>query len=117
MQLEINIGFIFDETQPFARSSTFDKLPVFEDFYLIIMKVSKHLKMIFVPAFVKCRLDTCHYYTQDNLIQKLQIVQNCAARLIMKGRKYDHITPVLQEPFTGFALTNALCLKFCFSPI
>ena len=41
-----------------------------------------------VHEIVKCGLDTCHYYTRENLIQKLQIiVQNCAARLIMKGRK------------------------------
>ena len=28
---------------------------------------------------------------------KLQRVQNAAARLLTSSRKYDHITPVLQE--------------------
>ena len=45
-----------------------------------------------VHAFVNCRLDICHYYTLANLIQKLQRVQNCAARLIMKERTFDHVT-------------------------
>ena len=72
-----------------------------------------------VHEFVKCGLDTCHYYTRENLIQKLQIiVQNCAARLIMKGRKwYVTTSPRYYENLTGSGLTNALCLKFCFSPI
>ena len=34
--------------------------------------------------------------TTEEPYPKLQRVQNCAARL-MKGRKYDHITPLLRE--------------------
>ena len=34
--------------------------------------------------------------TTDQL-NRLQRIQNCAARLIMKKRKYDHITPVIYE--------------------
>ena len=34
--------------------------------------------------------------TADQL-NRLQRIQNCAARLIMKKRKYDHITPVIYE--------------------
>jgi len=30
-------------------------------------------------------------------IQRLQSVQNYAARLVMQARKYDHITPILQK--------------------
>ena len=30
-------------------------------------------------------------------LQRLQNVQNCAARLITRTRKYEHITPVLQR--------------------
>ena len=33
----------------------------------------------------------------DKLIEKLQLVQNAAARLVTGTRKYDHITPVLQQ--------------------
>ena len=59
--------------------------------------LSDEIVKTLVYEFVKCRLDNCHYYTREKLIQKLQIVQNCAARLIMEGRKYDHITPILRE--------------------
>ncbi len=30
-------------------------------------------------------------------INKLQIVQNAAARVLTRSRKYDHITPILQS--------------------
>ena len=30
-------------------------------------------------------------------LQRLQYVQNIAARVVCQGRKYDHITPMLQE--------------------
>ena len=33
----------------------------------------------------------------DKYLQKLQRVQNACARLIMCGRKYDHVTPLLRE--------------------
>ena len=52
--------------------------------------------------------------TREDLIQKLQIiVQNCAARLIMTGRKCDHITPVQRE-LHRLRVNDAFCLKFCF---
>ena len=48
-----------------------------------------------VHALVTSRLDYCNallYKSKKCLIQKLQRVQNTAARLITKIRKYDHIT-------------------------
>ena len=53
-----------------------------------------------IHAFVTCRLDygnalLCGY--PGTQIQKLQRVQNVAARLISGRRKYDHITPVLKN--------------------
>ena len=35
--------------------------------------------------------------TSDSNIKKLQLVQNFAVRMITGARKYDHITPHLQE--------------------
>ena len=35
--------------------------------------------------------------TAEKNIKKLQVVQNFAARIIANTRKFDHITPVLQE--------------------
>ena len=54
----------------------------------------------FVHAFITCRLDNCNsllYGLPKHLIQRLQRVQNCAARLVLNGRRHDHITPMLKE--------------------
>jgi len=53
-----------------------------------------------VQAFISCRLDYCNsmfYGITDDLMSRLQSVQNAAARLVSGARRYDHITPVLQE--------------------
>ena len=53
-----------------------------------------------VHAFVSSRLDYCNsllYGVSDELLQKLQVIQNAAARVVTGVRKFDHITPVLRE--------------------
>ena len=53
-----------------------------------------------VHAFISSRLDYCNsllYGINDGLLKKLQAVQNAAARVTTKTRKFDHITPVLRE--------------------
>ena len=39
----------------------------------------------------------CYNGLPCGLLHKLQLVQNCAARLILGGGKYEHITPLLRE--------------------
>ena len=54
----------------------------------------------FVHAFVSSRLDYCNsllYGVSNELLQKLQVIQNVAARVVTGARKFDHITPVLRE--------------------
>ena len=51
-------------------------------------------------AFISSRLDYCNslrYGITDGLLQKLQSVQNAAARLVTGARRRDHITPVLHD--------------------
>ena len=53
-----------------------------------------------VHAFVTCRLDNCNsllYGLPKHLVHRRQLAQNCAARLILCGRKHDHVTPLLRE--------------------
>ena len=53
-----------------------------------------------VNSLITSRLDFCNSalagITSDQL-NRLQRVQNSAARLVVKKRKYDHVTPILKE--------------------
>ena len=52
-----------------------------------------------VHAFITNKLDLYNILLAGiplRLLQKLQLVQNAAARLIMQARKYDHVTTLLK---------------------
>jgi hypothetical protein len=60
------------------------------------MKAAEQL----VHALVTCRLDNGNsllFGLPDVLLSKLQRVQNTAARIVTRTKRYDHITPVLQR--------------------
>ncbi len=51
-----------------------------------------------IHAFMTSRLDYCNTLSggcSACLINKLPIVQNAAARVLTRTRKYDHISPVM----------------------
>ena len=53
-----------------------------------------------VQSFVSTRLDYCNSLMNgiaDGLMQRLQAVQNVAARLITGARRRDHISPVRRQ--------------------
>ena len=65
-----------------------------------------------VQYLVCSKLDFCNslYYGLPSFqIQKLQRIQNVAARLILKQKKFEHITPTLIELHW---LPVTYCLKF-----
>ncbi|KAF7641688.1 hypothetical protein LDENG_00274780, partial [Lucifuga dentata] len=60
--------------------------------------LSLHDAETIIHAFVSSRLDYCNvlFYGLPNCAARsLQLVQNAAARILTKTRKFDHITPVL----------------------
>ncbi len=53
-----------------------------------------------VHAFITSKLDNCNsllYGLPKFLIDRLQNMQNCAARLVTGSKKYDHITPLIKQ--------------------
>ncbi len=53
-----------------------------------------------VHAFMASRLDYCNALLVDcpaSSINKLQIVQNAAARVLTRSRKYDHLSQILRS--------------------
>ncbi len=60
-----------------------------------------------VHASMTSRLDYCNALLGGcpaSSINKLQIVQNAAARVLTRSRKYDHITPIYRL-YTGYLLS------------
>ena len=67
-----------------------------------IRKIRRFLNIVhartLVNSFVTSRIDYCNsflYGLPVSAIQKLQRLQNTAARLIYNARRFDHITPTL----------------------
>ena len=53
-----------------------------------------------IHSFVTSGMDYCNavlFGCPTNVIDKLQKLQNCSARVVVGVRKFDHITPVLKE--------------------
>ncbi len=60
--------------------------------------LSKSNAEMLIHAFMTSRLDYCNALLggcSARLINKLQLVQNAAARVLTRTRNYDHISPVL----------------------
>ena len=95
-----NIGVMLDQNLNMEQEIT----TIFKSAFFHIRKVRKYLPQhaaeTVVNALVTSRLDNCNallFGLPKNQLQKLQYVQNSAARLIMGTNKRDHIRPVLKK--------------------
>jgi hypothetical protein len=53
-----------------------------------------------VHAIISSLLDYCNSLlvgVSDDVLRKLQLIQNAKARLVTGTRKFDHISPVLRD--------------------
>ena len=99
-----NLGVIFDSNLSYrqhisnvCRSSFLNIRTVSRIRNLLDIETTKML----VCSLVTSRLDYCNsllFGLPDCTINKLQLVQNSIARLVVPGtRKFDHISPILKE--------------------
>jgi hypothetical protein len=117
-----NIGVIFDTKMDMADQV--NQITKSCYFHLrAISKIRKHLTTDaakkLIHAYVTSRLDNNNsllYGIADFLIDKLQRIQNSAARVITRQRKFDHITPTLKSlhwlPVKSRIQYNILLLTF-----
>ena len=98
-----NIGVTFDEHMSMTKHITNISKSCF--FHLRkIARIKDYLSTsdirTLVHAFITSKLDNCNsllYGLPKFLIDRLQNIQNCAARLVTGGKKYDHITPIMKQ--------------------
>jgi hypothetical protein len=96
-----NLGFMITSDMSLDKHvSTMCKSAYYELRKLSAIRhyLSTHTAVTLVCAFVLSRLDYCNALLSgcpQYLINKLQRVQNSAARLIFQAKKHDHVTPLL----------------------
>ncbi len=92
-----NIGVLFDSNLSFdSHISSICKTEFFH--FKNISKLRPILSMSNAEMFIHFLLDYCNALLggcSARLINKLQMVQKAAARVLTRTRKYDHISPVL----------------------
>ncbi len=98
-----NLGVILDSNLSFENHNSH----VIKTAFFHLRNIAKLRNMLsvsdaekLVHAFMTSRPDYCNALLVGcpaSSISKLQIVQNVAARVFTRSRKYDHITPILQS--------------------
>ena len=97
-----NIGVMFESE--LSMKSQVSKLCKVAYFHLHRIRsvrdcLTQHATELLVHSFVISRLDYGNgllYGVPDQLLDKLQRVQNVAARIVVRASRYDHITSILE---------------------
>lgn len=79
--------------------------------FCCIGSVSDHLSVdsakTLASAFVLCRLKYCNSLLSClKHLEKLEKVQNSAARLVLKAHKQDHVSPLLNKLLAAYPSTH-----------
>ena len=98
-----NLGVIFDETLSLSPHISTMCQKMFIDmkqisFYRKYMTLNVATQLM--VSLVLTKIDYCNSLLSGIpicLIEKLQKIQNCAAKICLKKRKFDHARPLLQE--------------------
>ena len=93
-----DIGVWFDSTMSMAKNVCQMAYCQLRSIAIIRRSITTAACRTIVHALVMSRLDYCNallYGLPDAQLQKLQLVQNSAARLVTGTRRPEHITPVL----------------------
>ena len=97
-----NIGVMFDNE--LSLKYQVPKLCQVAFFYIRRIRsirhcLTQHATELLIHSLVISRLDYGNgllYGVSDKLLDKLQRVQNVAARVVVKASRYDHVTPILK---------------------
>ena len=100
-QQKNNIGVVFDEAMSLVLYVT-NICKTFCFCLRAILKIRQFLDkdstILLLHAFVISRLGYCNSLLSghpDHVINRLQLIQNSAARLVFCGCRHDHVTPLL----------------------
>ena len=99
-----DLGVLVDSqlsmVEPRRRTVPGVSVPAIHQLSLMRSSLTTESAKTLVHAFVISRIDYCNsllYGVSDELLQKLQVIQNAAARVVTAA-KFDGITAVLREP-------------------
>ncbi len=98
-----NLGVIFDSNMNLEKQvNNISKRAFFElkRIRQIRHYLSKEAAEQLVHSFVSSTIDYCNslmYGCTKTLLNKLQKIQNCVARIITGAKKFDHVKPILES--------------------
>lgn len=98
-----NLGLIFDNNLTFSNQiSSLTKSCFFHirDLRRVRKSLDLHTAKLIATSLVQSKLDYCNSLYLNlpaNKINRLQHIQNAAARAVSNSRNHDHITPILKS--------------------